>query len=380
MRKNVFLTAIVCMCLTACFKEEPLNAECDIVQAWMHYDDTSYVWNSSDTIVNLSSVDSVITFTVKSGKDLTHLAPQFVITEGATIKPASGSEQDFSNGVVLYTVTSQDGLWHRVYKVGFVEEVRTTSDTIYYDFERVFLYNEKYYTWSDYQIMDGVEANNWATGNGGFALSRSSAKPDEYPTVPLEDGYEGKGVKLTTSDTGAFGKMMRMPIAAGNLFIGKFDTDNALKDAMKSTQFGSPFDKKPVKFTGYYKYKPGDTFKDRYGNEEKDRIDEGAIYAILYKNHDAEGNPVVLYGDNVQTSEQIVAKAIMPEVKPVDEWTEFEIEFDYYEDGIDQETLNNLGYSLTVVFSSSRDGAYFQGAIGSTLCIDKVRIICETTE
>ena len=85
---------------------------------------------------------------------------------------------------------------------------------------------------------DGTLANNWATGNPGFFMSRSSAKPDQYPTVPVEQGYDGACVKLTTSDTGQFGATAKMPIAAGNLFIGKFDAGQALKDAMKTTQFG----------------------------------------------------------------------------------------------------------------------------------------------
>ena len=119
---------------------------------------------------------------------------------------------------------------------------------------------------------------------------------------------------------------------------------------------------------------------DKYGNVAAGRIDEASVYAILYKNHDAAGNPVVLYGDNVQTSEQIVAKAILAEVRPTDEWTAFEVDFDYYGADIDMDILNTFGYNLAVVFSSSKDGAYFQGAIGSTLYIDKVSVICETTK
>ena len=383
--KIFFLTAIAGTLLTACFKEEPLNAECDIVQAWVHYDvPEECTWDLSDTIIrNVYSAESKITFRVKAGTDMTHLAPQFVTTDGATMLPASGTERDFSNGPLVYVVTSQDGHWQRSYEVEFAVEHRTTSDTICYDFERVFLYTDgitgkQYYKWSDLK-EDGTEANNWASGNGGFAISNPAASPDKYPTVSVDDGYDGKGVKLTTSETGPIAAMVKMPIAAGNLFIGKFITETALKDALRSTQFGMPFDKKPVKFTGYYKYKPGDTFKDRYGNVEN-RTDEGAIYAILYRNHDAEYNAAVLYGDNVQTSELVVAKAIMAEVKPTEEWTEFEIAFDYDGGDIVQETLDNFGYSLTVVFSSSKNGAYFQGAVGSTLYIDKVRIICETTE
>ena len=384
MRIYFLLAVIVCMCFTACFKEEPLNAECDIEQAWVHYDAPEQcTWNLTDTIINnVYSAESKIAFRVKPGTDRTHLAPQFVTTEGAVLEPASGTARDFSNGALTYTVTSQDGNWQRTYEVEFVEEHRTTRDTIHYDFERVFLYTDditktQYYKWSDLK-EDGTEANNWASGNGGFAMTGKSATPDEYPTIKIDDGYDGKGVKLTTCETGFFGASAKMPIAAGNLFIGNFVTETALRDALRSTQFGMPFDKKPVKFIGYYKYKPGEIFKDRYGNVMENRKDEGAIYAILYNNHDADGNAVVLYGDNVQTSEQIVAKAIMAEVKPTDEWTRFEIAFDYYGSDIVQETLDTFGYSLAVVFSSSKDGAYFQGAVGSTLYIDKVEIICET--
>lgn len=386
--------AIVCMCLTACFKEEPLNAECDIERAWTHYDvPEECVLSLNDTIVsNVYSTEKKITFYVKPGTDRTRLAPQFIMTEGATLEPASGTERDFSNGALVYTTTSQDGNWHRVYEVEFVERVSIRPDipddetpadgvvnySIHYDFEGVSLYTDnitktQYYKWSE---QNGTE---WASGNGGFAISNSSATPDEYPTVMIENGYEGKGVKLTTSATGPIAAMVKMPMAAGNLFIGKFITETALRDALKSTQFGTPFDGKPVKLTGYYKYKPGDVYKDRYGNVE-DRVDEGAVYSIMYKNQDAAGNPVVLYGDNIQTSEHIVAKAIVPELKPTDEWTRFEIEYDYGGNDIDQKTLDTFGYSLTVVFSSSKDGDYFRGAVGSTLYIDKVEIICETTK
>ena len=384
-RIHLLAVSVLCMTMTACFKDEPLNAECDIERAWIHYDrPEECTWNLSDTLIsNVYSGENRITFRVKPGTDRSRLAPQFITTEGAVLEPGNGVERDFSNGALVYIVTSQDGNWHREYEVEFVEEHRTVRDTINYDFERVFLYTDdftktQYYKWSDLK-EDGTEANNWASGNGGFAISNSSSAPEDYPTVPVEDGYEGKGVKLTTSATGPIAAMVKMPMAAGNLFIGNFITESALRDALRSTQFGAPFDKKPMKFTGYYKYRPGETFKDRYGNVE-DRTDEGAIYAILYKNHDADGNAVVLYGDNVQTSEQVVAKAIMPEMKPAEEWTRFELEFDYNGKELDQETLDTFGYSLTVVFSSSKDGGNFRGAVGSTLYIDKVEIICESTE
>ena len=81
------------------------------------------------------------------------------------------------------------------------------------------------------------------------------------------------------------------------------------------------------------------------------------------------------------TSEQIVLLARVPNVEPTDGWTYFELEFEKRNGKeIDLDLLNGFGYNLAVVFSSSVDGAYFQGAENSTLIIDNVRVICEKTE
>ena len=39
--------------------------------------------------------------------------------------------------------------------------------------------------------------------------------------------------------------------------------------------------------------------------------------------------------------------------------------------------LKNYQYNLSVVFTSSIEGAEFRGAIGSTLYVDEVKLICE---
>ena len=39
--------------------------------------------------------------------------------------------------------------------------------------------------------------------------------------------------------------------------------------------------------------------------------------------------------------------------------------------------FRKVKYKLGIVFSSSVDGAYFRGAVGSTLYIDEVELICE---
>jgi len=370
-----------CGFLTSCFKDEPLNAECDIETAVVHTDyPLEMFFQLSDTLINVSSSADSIGFGVRRQADLTNLAPVFTLTPGATITPANGSAHDFSKGAVEYTVTSEDGQWHRVYKVAFVPRTVTVTDTIRYDFERYELDSKgKYYTWDTSQ-EDSSDVYRWATGNPGFSVAKGSAKPEEYPTFPVEDGLDGASVRLMTRSTGTFGEMSNMRLAAGNLFLGDFDMRYALKDALMATSFGVPFDKKPVKFIGYYKYKPGETFQDRSGNVVNDRVDKANIYSVVYLNHDEAGNAVVLHGDNVLNSPQVVAIARLVDVAATDEWTKFELDYNYLSGDLDHTLLEEFGYSMAIVFTSSAEGANFEGAVGSTLDIDKVSVICEKTE
>ena len=109
------------------------------------------------------------------------------------------------------------------------------------------------------------------------------------------------------------------------------------------------------------------------------RTDRADSYAVLYRTHDAEGRPTVLYGDNVLTSPLIVRKARIDLVKPTDEWTFFELPFSELAP-VDEELLRGRGYNLALVFAASIHGDVFEGAIGSTLYIDKVRVICSHDE
>ena len=373
--------AATSLLLTSCFKDEPLNAECDIERISLHVDNPEEVFfQLSDSARTVSYTDSVITIEVRNHTDLTALAPQFTITDGATIVPASGSVQDFSNGPVTYTVTSQDGNWSRRYTVAIVPRVMVVNDTICYDFEHFELEPKanKYYVWHNV-LADGSLGNDWVNGNAGFQLSKGSAKPEEYPSVPCKEGYEGYCLQLTTCDTGSFGVMVNKRIAAGNFFLGEFDVSVALKDAMRSTRFGIPFTGHPVKMTGYYQYTPGTKYQDKNGKEVAGMTDKGSIYAVLYRNHDANGNPMVLFGDDVQTNANIVAIAKVQDVHPTNGWTPWDITFNYTKE-LDEQLLANKGYSLTIVFSSSFMGDVFEGAVGSQLMIDKVRLICSHEE
>jgi hypothetical protein len=374
---------LVCATFTSCFKDEPLNAECDIEQVTIHIDNPLDVFfTAADTTQIVNASDDAITFRVRRNhdRDLSDIQPSFVLTPGATITQLSNNLTSDKGGVLTYRVTSEDRQWNRIYTISIQPVVRTVNDTVAYDFEHFELEpkENKYYIWHN-TMDDGTLGNDWANGNPGFRLSMGSAKPEEYPSAPLSEGYDGYAIQLTTRSTGPFGALAGKRIAAGNFFLGTFDVSIALTSPLQATHFGVPFDREPITMTGYYKYKPGATYQDKNGNAVPNQIDEAALYAVFYRNHDDQGNTLTLHGDNVKTSSQIIAIADMGKVTPVDTWTAFELTFDY-NTPIDFTLLENQGYNLAIVFSSSKEGDKFEGAIGSQLCIDKLRIICKKEE
>ena len=364
--------ALLAMMLTSCIKDEPQNMECDILEAWV--DDGSLARHFYQlTDMRISDVPSgadQLLFTVRQRSSLPAIPVCFNLTPGATITPASGSAQDFSGGPVVYTVTSEDGQWHRTYTVDFREAI---LPTISYDFEDFELSaNGKYYVWYN-QGGDGTKEHIWASGNEGYMIAKPNAAATDYPTVPDENGLDGCCVRLTTRSTGSWGKTFKKPIAAGNLFLGSFNSQYALTNTLKTTEMGIAYTREPVKVTGYYKYSPGDVFTDKDFHEVSDRTDEASIYSVLYVNHDAEGNEVMLHGDDVLSSPCIVRKAQVATLPATDEWRRFEMVFEGTAP-IDAALLANRGYNLAIVFSSSKTGDTFEGAVGSTLYIDKVEI------
>ena len=371
------LTTLLMILNTSCFGDEPEGCEADIETVTLHVaHPEDYFFQMTDSMQAIYSTDSIITIAVRGNADVSALAPVFTLSPGASVTPASGSTQDFSQGPVVYTVTSQDGKWHRRYRVSIVPTVITVTDTLRFDFEQYELepVGQRFYMWP--MLLDnGSTIKYWATANDGFRISMGSAKAMDYPTTPLDNAYDGAGVCLTTRSTGPFGAMANKRLAAGNMYLGTFDIKIAMSDHLHATRFGIPFADRPNTFKGYYTYQPGPTVQDFYGNPIAGRTDSADVYAVFYRNHDAQGNEVCLYGDDVLSSPYIVAVADIGYVKPTTEWTPWEVKFEYRAD-VDEEQLANWGYSLTIVFSSSAGGGDFIGAIGSRLCVDKVSLIC----
>lgn len=358
----------------SCIRKEAPNAEADITGCTLPgnvlIQDTIDVDVSYDKSLNAYP----IYIQVKKGTDCSQLAPVFTLTPGATIEPESGSTQDFSSPV-RYTVTSEDGQWHRTYSISIEEEkVQEIPTTFHFEDTRI---ENGYYVF--YETSENQELT-WASGNGGFRLAINNADASEYPTTVEEAGYSGKCAKLVTRTTGSLGAMVGMPIAAGNLFIGKFNLSNALSNPLKATQLGTTFYHKPLKIKGYYKYTPGDKF---YANGSyTNQVDKFDIYAIFYENKDENGESVMLDGTlpvlNYENS-NLVALAQFNDTQVYNSWQSFEISFDYdrFQKTVDTDRLNAGEYNISIVISSSKDGATFEGAPGSTLWIDELNIIYE---
>ena len=377
----MILVVISTAMMTSCIKDEPASNECDIESAWVDDEFASHFIDVADMRKeSISSTETVITFTVRSLISLPQIPVKFTITPGATIEPASGTLQYFYEPVT-YTVTSEDGEWQRKYIVQFKEPALPVFSLGFENVEVKDYYNDNtYHHFFEYDA-GGMRREVWDSGNLGALMLRKNARPEDLPTYSTPDGRTGKALCLNTQSTGEIGIAIGKPIAAGNLFMGKFITENVLFNPLRSTQFGTVFDKEPVRVTGYYKYKPGPVFTNKDNKEVTDRTDEAGIYAVFYRNKDAEGNPYFLYGDDVETDEKLRANpqvykiARVASLPPTDTWMPFEMFFEGKD--ADDQLIIQQGFNLTLVFSSSKNGAQFEGAVGSTLYVDDVLISCE---
>ena len=381
---KVIMAFALCLSITSCIKDEAPNKECDIESAWVEGAELekNFYQTAAMRKENISSTETSITFIVRSMMMLpTQVPVNFKITPGANIEPASGSPQDFTKGAVTYIVTSEDRQWSRSYKVAFVEPELPKSK---FSFELadtaeggIFIKNfyHQFYEPGDY----GGKQRLWASGNPGFALTQfNGAGPELFPTYRTDNGFVGHGVRLETMSAGDLGISMGKPIAAGNLFLGRFIVEQTAMDPLKATEFGVRWDKDPLRVTGYYKYQPGKDFTNDMMETVPGRTDEASIYAVFYRNIDADGKHYFLYGgdvadlDKVMDNPQVYKMASVSSLPPTDEWTRFEMFFE----GIDApaEMVANQEFNLAIVFSSSKSGAWFEGAIGSTLYIDEVEV------
>lgn len=374
-----FKTSIACFVLacamSGCIQDEALNSEAAIDAC-----------TGSDIQQSIIDPDNYkIQLYVSRAADLTHVNINFQLPNGATIAPATPQEGDDTSASFFnfetenprkFKVTSEDQEFSATYTVTSWQTEMPTS----YHFEALSSENP-YHIFYEQDNSEGTDGKffirrlEWASGNPGYQLTAQAKTAADYPTVQIANGGIGGGkyVKLETKSTGSFGTMVGMPLAAGNLFIGSFDRTNAVNNPMAATHFGFPFFYEPDELSGYYTFKRGSQFTSD-GKPVEGKQDECDIYGVLYETNE---NLQFLDGSNSLDSDQIIALArksdgYWPET---DLWKPFKCKFTLKPGKtIDPEKLKKGIYKLAIVFSSSVEGAKFNGAIGSTLCIDEVTL------
>lgn len=376
MKKPHFITLIVFATITlftSCIQEEAPNAECDIIAVKTSWLEDNKEMLSGKPIIN----NNAVRFYVNEDTDiesLKQLDPQFELTPGAQIKKLDRIEENGNRGIFLYyRTTAEDGFWFKDYEVSFTKRTVIPTDKVF-SFEDFSLTSDKngFYVWNE--NINNTLFNWWSSGNDGYKMAAYGKPATAYPTTTHSEGYIGNCVKLTTCKTNSLAAGFGMPIAAGNIFMGEFDNTNAMRAPLEATKFGLQIiPDKPVSLTGYYKYTPGEVFTDVEGNVIENRRDECAIYAVLFEVD--PDNFIPLNGENVTSSNRIVLIAEIQNPGEPTEWTKFEIPFEQRNGKIfDYEKLANNEYAITVVASSSKGGAFFEGAVGSTLMVDEIKI------
>lgn len=372
-----------------CIQEELPNSEADIIECVVPDMPESII--SGSKVIKPPLGSHSVKIWVVPGAEIGVFSPEFVLSDGATIDPASGTSLDFSEGPQTYTVTSENGKYTKKYtiEVDFTYSLQEGEKTVFsfehYD-EKPDMETTKYPFYNVFYELSPNGANKqyvWSSGNPGFALTNTRVPADKYPTFSYEGGKEERGVKLVTRSTGRLGALVGMPLAAGNLFLGVFDVSSAMSNALGATRFGiRSGSSEPDTLKVWYKYQPGPDYKTKQGVILEDVIDKPSIYSVLYEPEIGEdGEPILLNGENVLSAGNIIAVAELNEDEIVYStdidsapYTQAAIPFVRSKEIIPSK-LKSREYFITVVFAASDRGKYFEGAENSTLCVDEVELI-----
>lgn len=338
---------------------------------------------SSEALITAFTIDSelvseapvidneagTITFKVFDTAESLLFTPTIEVSAGATVSPASGEEQDFSNAVT-YTVTAEDGTVKT-----YVASVAGRQAVLKYTFDEWTQATPSLYLAYDIPQPSDI----WASPNEGAQMlnGATSPSPAGYPLVVEEEGYSGKAAKLITRDGGVLGGLVGAHITAGSLYTGSFVYDIGAAmggQSLTLTHFGVEFGGKPLKVSGMYKYTPGTPFIRTVdgARTETDEVDECAIQAVFYT---VSSSDEYLDGTNIDTDDsRIVARAQLADGTAKEDWTPFELEFEWVDGAVYDETKT---YKLAIVCSASKEGAAFSGAVNSTLWVDEIEILSE---
>lgn len=343
----VFLSAIIL--LFSCSEDESSNA--DIVDLLVT--DISHTGLSVKDVQIESEFKKVFVFIDNDLSEYSSikLTTDIKLSPGAKTTSIQNNEIIFSsaNEVKTIEIQAEDGTiqeWH-MYLIH--HQIQNSHFEQWYDNQGM---NGENYT----EIGSSAIKTVWATANMGTSIY------GVYCTQPFMDGSNTL-VEIKTGETS------QVPVTTGTLFTGIFNLAQAIAnptDPKKATAFGVPFIFRPTAMKFKYKYQAGDTYvqaalnkpDDIFGGftvSEIDGEDKCSIYTILEIRKDNEVIEVARAEIYSETTADILTEIIIP--------------FDY--------SSSETPTHITTVFSSSKDGDLWKGAVGSTLTIDDLEFIYE---
>lgn len=319
--------------------------------------------------VNIDHEALLITALVEESSDLTSLKINTIkVSSFAKVNREKGEVVDFSEPVP-FIVTAENGTTQQFMVI--VKRSQAEIQLNNSDFESWYTVTGSK-TYSEPGISK--EETIWGSGNPGVV---TLGAPNVNPGI----GTVGTFALLKTVEL-PLGKLLGQGIGAGSLFTGFFKLN--ISNPVSSAKFGIPYSARPEAFSVGYKYSPGPVVKDGKLN-------------ILNSANDSCDISVILTDRSSEPYKQ-VAIAYMRSGENVTEWKEVKINFKYgiianpavYERPKDIYILENNKERLVpvvwgtgnekpthiaVIFSSSHRGDYFEGAPGSELYIDDLKII-----
>ena len=184
---------------------------------------------------------------------------------------------------------------------------------------------EEWITYPNYEnpFPEGI----WASANKIVDLN-----PSYYHAVLFksDDAHSGN-----FAAKGVTARFDGLPLLTGSVSTGLFDVD--LQNPLESMIIGVPYKSYPTRFQGYYKY---------FGVNG----DSCEIRTTLTK------------WDLVAREQIKVGEAIMRTTDLVDEYTFFDLEFEYFS--------TEEPDTIDMVFAASAGGEIFVGGVGSTIYVD----------
>lgn len=344
----------------SCIKDDALNPEADILSI-------SFPENSLRTKkINVYN-DYIVVYPKRNVKLQVEDIRLIEVSEGASYQLKNNTTQ--GDTLFFIDVTSQSKEYTKTYSIIQVG-----------DFPSIFGFETWIAPGAGYLYENPIDNSmQWYSSNNGVAIAwnNSSKAAGEYPVRQIRiSGNTAAELRTMTGPGSIAGGITFIPCLAGSLYLGGFSPLTGLSNPLKSTLFGVPFNSgRPSKLTGRYIYKEGvENYINRDGSRDATKKDTCAIYAVLFKTDD---EVEFLYGDNIDRSANIIARAeVDPQnIRPGTGFVSFEAGFDYsYSTSFDWDELENNEYKLTIVFTSSHKGGYYEGRPGNTLIVDDIQL------